>query len=584
MDELSKDEMEQLLEVFREQSVRILDEMANDLLALEAGAEPAETGARLRRGAHTIKGDSACVGFVGVAEVAHKIEDVFDAVLDGEVKLERRVVDLVLLSLDALRAVVGGERVSDLGEDAVASLLAGLTKVTTESTASTAAGKAAWPASPAVVASEAQVRSGVAEPAARRRREFVRVEASKLDALMNLAGEMVIARSVLNQPGLEPGRAGDTNELAGTFYAANTQMGKLISELQKSVLKMRMVTVDNVFRRFARPMREIASALGKQIELEFGGGETELDRALVDLLYEPLLHLLRNAIDHGLEVTEERIARGKPAVGRIGVRAYHEGNQVVIEVSDDGRGLDSARLKARALELGVISTAEAEQMDDEDALELIFREGVSTSKEVTQLSGRGVGASAVKSVVEQLRGTVSVSSHPGVGTTLSLRMPLTLAIIRGLLFKAGPRLFALPLQAVSEIVRSGAEEIVHVDGFENYRLRDCFISIVRPCDVLGFERRKGGIGAALRAENNPLFVIVLTIGSKRYGLVADELIGEQELVIKPLDSRWLANDALAGAAVLGDGRVVLIMDAEMLFRRALKHERNKGAAREAYAV
>ena len=583
MDELSKEEMEQLLEVFREQSIRILDEMADDLLALEAGAVDAEIMTRLRRAAHTIKGDSACVGFQGVTEVAHRIEDVFDAVLNEEVKPERKIVDLVLLSLDELRAAFGGEDVSDLEEHTVARLLAGLGQIYSKSNGPTTHEAKRLPI-PAVVESETRPASSSVDRVTKHRREFVRIEASKLDALMNLATEMVIARSVLSQWNSEVGHAVATDGLAGSFSGANTQMGKLISELQKSVLKMRMVTIDNVFKRFARPMRDLASARGKQIELDINGGDTELDRALVDLLYEPLLHLLRNAIDHGLEGQDERIAGSKPAVGRILLRAYHEGNQVVVEVSDDGRGMDADKLKERALELGTISKAEADEMAAEDAFELIFREGFSTSKEITRLSGRGIGASAVKSVVERLRGTVSVQSHARLGTTFALRMPLTLAIIRALLFKAGSRLFALPLLAVSEIVRLGLEEVASIDGFDAYRLRDRFISVVRPCDVLGFERRKGGVGAALRAESNKSFAIILAIGSKRYGLIADELIGEQELVIKPLDSRWVQNDALAGAAVLGDGRVALIMDAEMFLRRAIKHERNKRAAREAYAV
>ncbi|HWO01397.1 MAG TPA: chemotaxis protein CheA [Blastocatellia bacterium] len=582
MDELSKDELDQLLAVFREQSVRILDEMADDLLALEAGGADPEVMTRLRRAAHTIKGDSACVGFDGVTEVAHKIEDVFDAVLNGEVRLERRVVDLVLLSLDALRAVVGGEEVTDLAEHTVASLLTGLGKISFESGVSVVQ-KGEMLKHPEPIGSNTQSKSEEVEHGARRRREFVRIEAPKLDALLNLAGEMVIARSVLNQAAPEIERALEKHEMAGGFNGAHAQMGKLIAELQKSVLKMRMVTIDNVFKRFARPMRELASARGKQVELEFRGGETELDRALVDLLYEPLLHLLRNAVDHGVEVTAERIAGNKPRVGKIALCAYHEGNQVVVEVSDDGRGLDPARLRRRAVELGAISKVEAEQMDDEEALELIFREGFSTSKQITRLSGRGIGASAVKSAIEQLRGTVSLRSQPGLGTTFVLRMPLTLAIIRALLFKAGARLFALPLLSVSEIVRVRPNEIRHIDGFETYRLRDRFISVVKPCEVFGFERRKGGIGSALRADTRHLFVIVLTIGSKRYGLVADELIGEQELVIKPLDSSWVQNDALAGASVVGDGRVVLILDAEMVFRRAVKHQRNNGPAREAYA-
>jgi two-component system, chemotaxis family, sensor kinase CheA len=582
MEELSKEELEQLLAVFREQSVRILDEMADDLLALEAGGADAEIMTRLRRGAHTIKGDSACVGFEGVTEVAHRIEDIFDAILNGEVELEKRVVDLMLVSLDALRAAVGGQEVADLSEHGVAALLAGLRKIGRDSSG-LAPLQARRPESPAAAGADVQSPRAV-EPASTRRREFVRVEASKLDALLNLAGEMVIARSILNQAGPALERALAKHEIAGSFNGANAQMGKLIAELQKSVLKMRMVTIDNVFKRFARPMRELASQRGKQVELDFSGGETELDRALVDLLYEPLLHLLRNAVDHGLEVTDERIAAGKQEVARIALRAYHEGNQVVVEVSDDGRGLDPARLKARAVELGAISRTEAEAMDDEDALELIFRDGFSTAREITRLSGRGIGASAVKSAIEQLRGTVNVKSRPGLGTTFVLRMPLTLAIIRALLFKAGGRSFALPLLAVSEIARAGADQIGRIDGFETYRLRDRFISVVRPCDVLGFERRKGGSGAALRGDPKHVFIVVLSIGSKRYGLIADELVGEQELVIKPLDSRWVQNDALAGASVLGDGRVVLILDAEMVFRRAVKHERNRGGAREAYAV
>ena len=578
MDELSKEELEQLLAVFREQSVRILDEMAGDLLALEAGGADPEIMTRFRRAAHTIKGDSACVGFENVTEIAHKIEDVFDAILNGELELEKRVVDLILGSLDALRAVLGGEEVSDLAAHTAASLLAGLNRVASESGDSTT-DSGRQPAAPASVAGEQ-----APDVTARRRREFVRVEASKLDALLNLAGEMVIARSVINQAGPELERALAQHEIAGQFGGANAQMGKLIAELQKSVLKMRMVTIDNVFKRFARPMRELATQRGKQVELEFSGGETELDRALVDLLYEPLLHLLRNAVDHGLEVKEERRSAGKPEGGRITLRSYHEGNQIVVEVSDDGRGLDPSELKTRAVEVGALSRVEAEQMDDEDAFELIFREGFSTAKEVTRLSGRGIGASAVRSAIEQMRGAVSVKSTPGLGTTFVLRMPLTLAIIRALLFKAAGRLFALPLLGVSEIARAGSEDITHIDGFETYRLRDRFISVVRPCEVLGFERRKGGAGAAIRGDSKHLFIIVLPVGSKRYGLIAEELVGEQELVIKPLESRWVQNDALAGASVLGDGRVALIMDAEMVFRRAVKYERNKGNGRQAYAV
>jgi len=406
---------------------------------------------------------------------------------------------------------------------------------------------------------------GDIEPATKRRREYVRVEASKIDALLNLAGEMVIAHSIITQIGPELERLLPKTEIVNRFGGATGQMGKLIAEHQKSVLKMRMVTVDHVFRRFARPIRELAAEREKEVEFETTGRETELDRAFVDSLYEPLLHLLRNSVDHGIETKEDRRAAGKPEIGRIAMRAYHEGNRVVIEVSDDGRGIDPAVVKAKAVEVGAVTEQEAQRMSDEDVLSLIFLDGLSTAKEITQLSGRGVGAAAVKSAIEQLRGNVTVRSQVGVGTCFTLRMPLTLAIINGLLFTASGQLFALPLLAVSEIARGESPKIVHLHGVENYRLRNRFVSLVRPGKVLSFERQDVD-----KRSTEQFFIIVLTVGNKQYGVVADELFDERELVIKPLDSEWVQNEAVSGASVLGDGRVALIMDAEGMFRKAVK--------------
>jgi len=339
---------------------------------------------------------------------------------------------------------------------------------------------------------------------------------------------------------------------------------------------MRMVMIDNVFRRFNRPMRELAAEKGKQVELEISGGETELDRTLVDLVYEPLLHLLRNAVDHGLESAEERQASGKPRAGKIRMRAYHEGNQVVVEVSDDGRGIDLGRLKLKAVEMGHLRQSDADHMSDDSALELTFMPGLSTATEITTVSGRGIGAAAVKSFVEELRGSLSVKTEAGAGTTFSLRMPLTLAIIKALLFNVCGQTFALPLLVVSEVARVKDQEMIYLDEFESFRLRDRFLSVVRPGRVFGFDRRVGGKGAPMRGTTESFFVIVVTAGGRRFGIAADSLIGEQELVIKPLDTEWVQNEALAGASLLGDGRVVLILDAGAVFRKALKWEHSRG--------
>ena len=582
MDDLTRAEMDQLLAVFRDQSLQILDEMGNDLLALETGKADAEAMTRLRRSAHTIKGDSACVDLLSVTRIAHKIEDVFEAVLCGHIKFDRRSVNVILKSLDAVRAAIGSAEVVDIATAAA-------DKLVEELAAIEGLGSAGLSSSSPATAETGQKEAG-GQPRAdnaltsRPRRGFVRVEAEKIDTLLNLAGEMVIARSVIGQLGPELELTFRRSEIFERFDGANNQMGRLIADLQKSVLKMRMVTIDQVFRRFGRPMRELATQRGKEVELHTSGGETELDRALVDILYEPLLHLLRNAVDHGIETVDERRISGKPDAGQISMRAYHEGNQIVVEVNDDGRGIDASAVKLKAVEFGALTKQDAEQLTDEEVLELVFLQGLSTAREITELSGRGVGAAAVKAAVEQLRGSVAVKSEPGKGTCFILRMPLTLAIIRALLFTAAGQLFALPLLAVSEIARAAATDIVHLDGIENYRLRDRFISLVRPGAVLSYDRRKGGTGASLRNEAKQFFVIVLVIGGKQYGVVADELLGEQELVIKPLDSSWVQNDALAGASVLGDGQVVLIMDAEMVFRKAIKYERTKVNHREAYAV
>ena len=584
MDDSTREELEQLYAVFRDQSLTILDEMSQDLLLLESKGSDEEAMVRLRRAAHTIKGDSACIGLDGVTELAHRIEDILDRVLNNQAAFDRQTVDLFLESLDTIHEAIGGDEVEDVPADVLERLVnrissgaefnpdITLSDVEVESEAPVSAESMETPAAESK------------DPARKSNREYVRVEANRIDALLNLAGEMVIARSILNELGPEFELALPKNDLVPRFGGISLQMGKLIAELQKSVLKMRMVTIDNVFRRFGRPMRELAAERGKAVQLEIRGGETELDRTLVDLLYEPLLHLLRNAVDHGIETKEERARAGKPPTGKIRLRAYHEGNQVVVEVSDDGRGIDAEALKTKAVQAGAITASEADRLSTEDAQELIFLPGLSTAREITLVSGRGIGAATARSALEQLRGSITVKSEPGAGTDFILRMPLTLAIIKALLFSAAGQLFALPLLAVSEIARATADDIVYLDGLESLRLRDRFISMVRPGVILGFDRRKGGTGASLRKDAAHFFVIVLTVGNKRYGVVADSLFGEQELLIKPLDSKWVQNDSLAGASVLGDGRVVLIMDAGMVFRKAIRYERSKGSTKGAYAV
>ena len=576
MNSFTQDDFDQLLAVFREQSLQILDEMGQELLRLEESSGDEESFARLRRGAHTIKGDSACVGLNGITEIAHKIEDIFDLVVRGERSFDERVVDVVFRGLDAIRDALNADPISDVSDDVAESLVGELSQVGREKKGDARAELSSKAYSGHDFAG-AGLGSGVTEGKAKRP-SYVRIEAAKIDWLLNLAGEMVIAKSVLEEAEREFGRHGSDNEsgegfTSRGFSSAKGHLNKLIGELQKNALKMRMVPIGQVFKRFNRPMKELAKESEKSVQFIVNGGETEIDRAVVDSLYEPILHLLRNAVDHGLETEGERIAAGKPAICRINLRARHEGSQVVIEVVDDGRGVDVESLKLKALECGVVDKCGLDEMSGEEVLDLIFLDGISTARELTKISGRGVGAAAVRDVVKQLRGSVSVKSEVSVGTAFTVRLPLTVGIMKALLFRVRGQLLALPLLSTGKIVRIAAGDVVWLGGTEFYRLGDRFIPLVRPESLLGMGEGKEVEGFSDELMAARMFIIVVNCESCCYGVVADVLVGERELVVKPIVDPFAQNEALMGAAILGSGEVVLILDADAMFRKSVRSER-----------
>jgi two-component system chemotaxis sensor kinase CheA len=290
------------------------------------------------------------------------------------------------------------------------------------------------------------------------------------------------------------------------------------------------------------------------------GQTTDLDKGILDALAEPLVHLVRNAADHGIEPATERVAAGKPARGTIRLNAFHQGNQVVIEIADDGRGLNRDKIVERAIERGIISQSEAERMNEAEALQLIFKPGLSTADQVTQISGRGVGMDIVQSVIHRLKGTVNIATERGRGTTFHLLMPLTLASIQALMFRVSGRLYAVPLSSVVEIARIQDSEVHFVDDREVLRLRDQLLALVR------LER----LGGASAPKSKRLFVIVISAGTRKFGLVVDNLIGEEELVMKALDDRFVSSDLVSGASILGDGTVVLILNVAAVVTRLTK--------------
>jgi two-component system, chemotaxis family, sensor kinase CheA len=379
----------------------------------------------------------------------------------------------------------------------------------------------------------------------------LRVDATRIETVMNLVGELIIGKSMLQRTINEFERSHSKDPLRGKFYDVLAFQSRVLGELQKSVMKIRMVPVDQLFRRFPRIVRDVARQQNKDIVLELSGQHTDLDKGILDSLAEPLAHLVRNAADHGIESAAERQAAGKPARGTIHLDSYHEGDQVVIEVSDDGRGLDRQKILDRTIERGILSAQEASQLTDSEALHLIFTPGFSTADRITEISGRGVGLDVVQAALSNLKGAIELESEPGKGTNFRLLVPLTLASIQALLFRVAGRLYAVPIASVVEITRITDDEIHRVDEHEVFQLREQVLTLVR------LER----LESKPKAERSKrVFVVVIGAGNRKFGLIVDSLMGEEELVIKALEDRLVTSALVSGASILGDGTVVLILN------------------------
>ncbi len=380
---------------------------------------------------------------------------------------------------------------------------------------------------------------------------ILRVEAGRIDNVLNLVGELIIGKSMLQQALNEFGKRYPKELLRGKFADAMAFQSRVLNDLQRSVMKIRMVPVDQLFRRFPRIVRDVARQLGREVDLEVSGQDTDLDKGILDAIAEPLTHLVRNAVSHGIETADERRSHGKPPRGTIRLHAYHQGNQVVVEISDDGRGIDAAKIRNKALELGMTTPEEAARLTEAETLEFIFRPGFSTAEQITEISGRGVGMDVVQSVLQRLKATIQVETRAGRGTTFRLKLPLTLAIIKALMFWVEKRLYAIPLNAVSQIARTRESDVHQVDNYEVLQLRNQVLPLLRlgrPC-MPDADRHA-----------SKLFVLVITVGEKKYGLIVDALEGEEELVIKALDDQTFSTDLVNGASILGDGKVVLILN------------------------
>lgn len=380
--------------------------------------------------------------------------------------------------------------------------------------------------------------------------QTVRVDIGKLDNLMNLVGELVINKTRLEQIFL----TNNINSLNETIE----QIDRITTDLQSVVMNVRMVPIEQVFNRFPRMVRDLSKDLNKEVNLVLEGKETELDRTVIDEIGDPLVHLIRNSIDHGLETVQDRRKSNKSDIGTLKLVARHEGNQVIIEVEDDGKGISPTKIKEKALEKGLINTADLEHLDENAIVNLIFLPGFSTAKEVTDISGRGVGLDAVKNKIQSLNGTVQIETREGIGSKFTVKLPLTLAIIQALLVKVQSETYAIPLGNIEETTSLNIDEIKNIQGQKVMVLRGKVLPLIYLQKNLQITQEK-------ESNNDEIYVVVVRRGNQQLGLVVDELIGQQEIVIKSLGKILSGLRALAGAAILGDGQVSLILDVNTLF-------------------
>ncbi|EAL5902360.1 hybrid sensor histidine kinase/response regulator [Campylobacter lari] len=382
--------------------------------------------------------------------------------------------------------------------------------------------------------------------------QTIRVEVKRLDHLMNLIGELVLGKNRLLKIYDDVEERYDGEKFLEELNQVVSQLSIVTTDIQLAVMKTRMQPIAKVFNKFPRVVRDLGRELGKQMELEISGEETELDKSIVEEIGDPIMHMIRNSCDHGIEDPATRIANGKPEKGTVNLKAYNEGNHIVVEIADDGKGLDADVLKSKAIEKNLITEREADQMSDKEAFALIFKPGFSTAAKITNVSGRGVGMDVVKTNIEKLNGVIEIDSELGKGTVMKLKIPLTLAIIQSLLVGTQEEFYAIPLASVLETVRVPIDDIYTIEGKNVLRLRDEVLSLVRLSDVFGVKQ--------VLENTDQTYVVVIGVAESKLGIIVDTLVGQEEIVIKSMGEYLQNIQGIAGATIRGDGRVTLIID------------------------
>lgn len=543
-------DLQPILQMFLAESEEGLSAMEEALVALESRPEDDEALGTIFRVTHTLKGNASTFGFQALTEFAHVLEDVLDRLRNRQLPVTPPLVTLLLHSVDALRQMVPDAVSGTEGmEPAHKALLKRLVKARAAGPRRT---KEASPEEEVAEEPEDRRRSQGRRRDDRERERTLRVDIEKLDRMMNLTGEIAVARGRLKQLLVDVG-----GQVGEETIEAHRELDRLSMDLQELVTKVRMVPLGPIFRQYVRTVRDVAAAHGRQARLVIEGEDVEVDTTVVEHIHDPLTHMIRNALDHGIEPPEVRMGRGKDPCGRLTLRAYRNASSIVIQLADDGAGLDRQRIVARARALGMV--ADPELLSDPELHRLVLEPGFSTAQEITDLSGRGIGLDVVRRNVERLRGSVGIESREGTGTTITLRLPLTLAIIAGFAVGVGDETYLIPLDAVVECLELPREDCPHADGRGVLSLRGGVLPYLRLREVFGLD------SAAPGREH----VVVVRHDGGQVGIAVDVLYGESQTVIKPLGRLFQGLPGIAGSAILGSGRVALILDVEALLRQAV---------------
>ncbi len=571
--DVSAEELKVFLEEAEEQ-IALLD---RDIVRLENEGENVDLLQEIFRAAHTIKGSSAMLGHQAMAEVAHAMESLLDNLRSRRMIVSTEAIDGLLHGLDILKILKDGitapePTCTDIGP-AVARLrrLAGQGAADGDQDSPMPAlslNKVPQMDEDGTVSQAAPEKTqdvAAKTPTQDKRQTFqsIRVDVKTLDSLMNMVEELVVDRSRMTQVGKMLESRYPDDVLVHELEQTTNHIVKVINELQQDVMQVRMLPIGTLFSGFPRMVRDLAQSRGKKLDFMVEGEDTELDRTIIEQIRDPLIHLLRNAVDHGVESPAERVRAGKPETAAVRLTAFQTEGHIVIEVEDDGRGIDVRSVKDSSVKKGFIGTEEASRLTDDEALNLIFLSGLSTLDEATEVSGRGVGMDLVKTNINGLRGSVAISTVPGKGTRFTLTLPLTVAVIQGLLVSSHGTAYVIPLEAALEILRVEANEIKTIRNKEVIRLRDEIIPLVGidPSPV-SYE--------PVTDQDGRRFVVVVRDGMRSVGITVDELMEEQEFVVKPLGKYVGEVKGVAGATILGDGQVALILDVPTLIRSSLQ--------------